>query len=119
MKIIIAGSRDTPESEYNSILMMAQFANFNITEVVCGKARGMDTIGERWARDRTIPVKEFPADWNKYGKRAGYLRNEEMGAYADGALIWIYNNSRGSSNMRDIMKRLKKPYLVIADGVVQ
>ena len=65
-------------------------------------ARGVDFLGGLWAHNRGIPVAEFPADWDKYGKRAGYLRNEEMARNAE-ALIAIWNGkSPGTKHMIDI-----------------
>ena len=85
-----------------------------ITEVVCGMAIGVDTLGKEWAESQNIPVQEFPADWDGYGKKAGMIRNKEMAAYADCAILIWDSKSRGTKNMLDIMTRLDKPvYLVI------
>lgn len=64
-----------------------------ITEVVCGKAPGVDTLGEVWGISNNIHVESFPAKWRVYGKkRAGKVRNLEMAAYAD-ALIAVWDGS--------------------------
>ncbi len=68
-----------------------------ITEVVCGMAKGADEAGRQWALWNHIPVKEFPADWKKNGRGAGFVRNREMAEYAD-ALI-IFPGGRGSMHM--------------------
>lgn len=110
MKVIIAGSRDI--DNYDLIVEAIQQAEFEITEVVSGTARGPDKLGEQWARDNFIPISRFPADWNTHGKSAGYRRNAEMGQYAD-ALIAVWDGqSRGTKHMIDIMKKLNKPYFV-------
>ena len=80
-----------------------------ISEVVSGKARGADSLGELWANENNVKLSDFPADWDRYGKRAGYVRNEEMGHYADKAIIFWDGASKGTKNMIDIMKKLKKP----------
>lgn len=70
-------------------------SGFRITEVVSGVAHGVDKLGERWAQAHKIPVKQFPAQWNKYGNAAGPIRNREMAEYAD-ALIAVWDGqSRG------------------------
>ena len=120
MKLIIAGGRDfacTPgKLEEHYILganaMNAVFQMHNITEVVCGKAKGADSFGESKAKANDIPVAEFPADWEVYGKRAGPVRNAQMGDYADMALIFWDGKSRGTKNMIDYMKKLKKPVIL-------
>lgn len=82
---------------------------YEVSEVVCGGANGMDTAGEKWAIENNIPVVKFIPDWKLKGKRAGPIRNHEMGVYADFALI-VHENSPGSINMVNNMKGLKKPY---------
>ena len=84
-RIIIAGSRNCPEDstilkdKINKLL-------FNIdcydTEIVSGTCKGADILGENYAKDNNLPIKQFPADWNKHGKKAGYIRNKEMSEYA-------------------------------------
>ena len=107
MKVIIAGGRDiTDECALNAALFKSPF---NVTEVVCGKAAGTDTLGSNWAIANTVPVKYFPANWNTYGRAAGPIRNKEMADYAD-ALILIWDGkSRGSANMLKTMQQQNKP----------
>jgi hypothetical protein len=97
MKVIIAGSRDF--NDYYSLTKAIMKSGLNIEEVVCGMARGVDLLGKQWADERGIYVKEFPADWNTHGQRAGPIRNTEMAKYAD-ALIAIWDGeSKGTANM--------------------
>ena len=70
-----------------------------ITEVVSGGARGVDQLGERWARDNGCQVKRFLPNWSRDGKAAGHIRNRQMGDYAD-ALVAIWDGkSRGTAGM--------------------
>lgn len=104
MKTIIAGSRSN--IEYQDVLSAMEECPWlsEITEVVSGKARGVDTLGEQWANENNIFIKEFPANWKKFGKSAGPRRNEEMGDYAD-ALVAIWDGeSRGTKHMIDYSK---------------
>lgn len=97
MKVIIAGSRDI--TKYNTVEQAVKLSGFEITEVVSGKARGVDTLGEVWALTHNIPVASFPANWNKHGRAAGPIRNCEMAEYAE-ALIAVYDGeSTGTANM--------------------
>lgn len=103
MKVIIAGSRDGVT--FRDVIEAIQKSSFNITEVVSGTARGADRLGEVWAETHDIPIKQFPANWNKYGKSAGYRRNAEMSEYAD-ALIAIWDEeSKGTKHMIDLAKK--------------
>lgn len=100
MKTIIAGSRTI--ALYGMVENAIEACPFRaeITEVVSGGARGADAWGERWALlEGRVPVQQFPADWKRYGKRAGLIRNEQMADYAD-ALIAVWDGeSRGTAHM--------------------
>lgn len=117
MKVIIAGGRDyaqdNEEQKLEGFKILDDLATkFEITKVVCGKAKGADTLGEVWALSRGIDVAEFPADWNRYGKRAGPVRNEQMGDYADMAICFWDGKSYGTKHMIDYMKSLGKNTII-------
>jgi len=97
MKTIIAGSRDI--TAYHIVLDAYAKAPFRVTEIVSGGARGVDKLGEEVAKNNYLPIKVFPANWNKYGNRAGPIRNAEMADYAE-ALIAVWDGkSKGTANM--------------------
>jgi hypothetical protein len=102
MKVIVAGSRDVIDYLIvEEAIRSSPFAN-DITEVVSGTARGVDRLGENYAKFNNIPIKRFPANWDKYGKRAGYLRNAEMAHYSD-ALVAVWDGvSPGTKHMIDL-----------------
>lgn len=111
MKLIIAGSRTINDIRL-IVKAIHKFNLINISEIVSGEARGVDRLGERYARLKGIKVKPFPADWDRYGKSAGYRRNAVMAKYADCLLpIWD-GESKGTNHMIDLMKRYKKPFYV-------
>lgn len=103
MKTIIAGSRDI--TEYELVVQAVAESGFVITEVVCGMAKGVDMMGYRYAQEHGIPVKEFPANWNKHGRAAGPIRNKEMADYADALIALWDGESRGTKNMIDLANR--------------
>lgn len=103
MKTIIAGTRDI--CDYEALCQAILFSNFDITEVVSGKARGVDTLGERFAKEFELPIKEFPADWNKYGKSAGPIRNKEMASYAEACICVWDGKSKGTKNMIQLAEK--------------
>ena len=118
MKTIIAGSRDF--KDYNLLKSQLDYYRMhknNITEVVSGCAKGADLLGESYANEQSIPVTQFPADWDKHKKAAGPIRNRQMAEYAD-CLIAVWDgSSRGTKNMIDEMNKLKKPVFVIMTNV--
>lgn len=115
MKIIIAGSRNI--NNRGAVGRAIASCPFTITEVVSGTARGVDSIAESIAATKGYPVKLFPADWDKYGKPAGAIRNKQMAEYAD-ALIAIWDGqSKGTRNMIETMNQTGKPvFLYLVDN---
>lgn len=106
MKVIIAGGRDFDNYDYLSETMKE--LNFIITEVICGGARGADSLGEKWAKDNGIPVKYFYPDWDGLGKYAGHARNKEMAKYGDYLVAFWDKKSAGTQNMIMTMQQLGK-----------
>lgn len=110
--IIIAGSRDF--LDYN--IVKKSLKNFLISKqtsakptIICGMARGADMLGYRLAKEFKLPLKEFPADWS-IGKRAGYIRNEQMAKYAyengNGILLAFWDGkSKGTKWMIELAKK--------------
>jgi len=73
-------------------------------EIVSGAAKGIDTLGERYAADRGFPIQRFPAAWEWHGKAAGFFRNAEMAHYAPRLVAFKAPESRGTQNMIDQMR---------------
>lgn len=120
IKVIIAGTRDFNDYAFlkKNVDYFLQGINPNNEEIeiVSGNARGADKLGERYAKEHNLPVKLFPANWDKYGKRAGYLRNQEMANYADMLIAFWDEKSKGTKHMIDIAK--KQDLTVIVVGYV-
>lgn len=79
---LVVGSRtfqdyDLLKSKLNHLLQNQG----NEVVIVSGGAKGADSLAERYAKEKDLPLKIFPAEWGKYGKSAGYIRNEEMHKY--------------------------------------
>ncbi len=113
MKLIIAGSRSiTDINEIYQALIKYDFDLDEIKEVVSGTANGVDKLGEQFAKQCNIKIKRFPANWNKYGKGAGYIRNKQMAKYGNVLLSVWDGKSKGSKNMIDEMNSLSKKVYV-------
>lgn len=109
VRVIIAGSRTF--NDYKKVLDAAYTylnPNDNIT-IISGTAKGADTLGEIFADRNGLSLVKIPAKWDLYGKRAGYLRNEEMANYASegkGILLAFWDGkSHGTKHMIQIAKR--------------
>jgi len=106
MKVVIAGTRtfdnyELLKQECDKILSETQ----EEIEIVSGGARGADALGERYAKENEYKLTIFPANWDRFGKRAGYLRNEEMADYADAVIAFWDERSRGTYNMIELAAR--------------
>lgn len=84
MRVLVCGGREyddwhtldyTLTQAYMDAPTIGDKVDFTIIE---GGARGADFLARVWAKFRFLPFEEYPADWNAYGKRAGYLRNKDM-----------------------------------------
>lgn len=111
MKVIIAGSRTF--NNYNLLNKTLQEVDLVIDEVVCGGARGADTLGAEWAKKNGVPVKYFNAEWYIYGRAAGTIRNHQMGDYADYLVAFWDGKSSGTKDMFTYMQQLGKHGKVI------
>ena len=109
MKLIIAGSRTI--NDFDTVARALDASGFVPTEIVSGRAPGVDTVGEMLAARLGLPVKPFPADWSM-GRKAGPIRNGQMAKYAD-ALVAVWDgSSSGTQDMISKMKALGKPVFV-------
>lgn len=116
-RVIIAGSRDF--CDYKELVTRVEetFAGFdenhtgNTIRIISGTARGADRLGEQYAKEQHHKLSRFPADWNRLGRQAGYVRNAEMAKFAVadgnyGVLIAFWDgHSKGTGHMIDLAKR--------------
>ena len=103
-KVIIAGGRDFDNYLYLCEVCDHMLQNKSDIEVVSGVARGADTLGEKYAKERGYALKRFPADWNKNGLGAGPIRNKEMGNYGDALIAFWDGSSKGTKNMIEVAR---------------
>lgn len=116
MKLCIAGSRAIDAYPFLNGIIISLGLDTKIGEVVSGTAAGVDRSGERWANEMQNlcgslgpTLIRFPADWDKHGKAAGPIRNEQMAIYSDALLLIWDGESRGSANMKEAMLKKGKP----------
>lgn len=109
MRLIVAGSRTfTDYDMLDQYVTNVIYGYNNITNnivIVSGRAKGADQLGERYAKNHGYKLSLFPADWFMLGKRAGYVRNEQMAQFASegnniGGLICFWDGvSKGTGHM--------------------
>ncbi|MHB1266164.1 MAG: A1S_2505 family phage non-structural protein [Acidithiobacillus ferriphilus] len=96
--LIVAGSRGISEEETGHHLDEQVSPDFK-GEIVSGMARGVDLGAVRWAKARGLSVVEAPALWDKYGREAGFIRNQWMAWYATHLIAIWDGESRGTQHM--------------------
>lgn len=97
MRTIIAGSRTI--KDYDVVKEAIEKSGFDITTLISGTADGVDQLGEKWAKDNNIPIELHPADWDKWGRSAGTIRNQEMAECAEACILVWDRQSKGTKNM--------------------
>jgi hypothetical protein len=103
-RVIVAGSRTFNDFALLEQKLDALLVNLTDIEIVSGGARGADKLGEMYAKKHELPYKVFLADWDM-GKDAGFIRNEEMAAYASAegqgyCVVFWDGQSNGTRHMR-------------------
>lgn len=86
--------------------------------IISGGANGTDALAKRYAEEKGFAFKEFSADWNQYGKRAGYIRNRIMHEYLSkqksrGVIAFWDGKSKGTTHSFELAKEFDNPIRVV------
>lgn len=112
MKVIVAGGRNFSSFTKLCTILDAHFRETDNIEIVSGGARGVDNMAEKWARSRGIFCEVYPANWKRFGKRAGMMRNAQMAEVGDELVAIWDGESRGTAAMIAMMRQRGKPVTV-------
>lgn len=113
MKVAVVGCR------HLIVKHLEDYLPANVTEIVSGGARGIDSCAEYFARTHGLPLTVFYPDYDRYGKGAPLRRNNLIVQYADMVLAFWDGVSRGTAYTLRVCQNAGKPYkifLVQADG---
>ncbi len=106
MKIAIVGSRNV------SYVILEKYISkqtlTEISEIVTGGAKGIDTLALQFAKNNHIPYKLFLPEYSKYKKGAPLKRNELIAEYADEAFIFWDGKSKGTNHVIGCFSKLNK-----------
>jgi len=109
-RIIVAGTRDYSDYETFSKVIADTVSNLSDNKIIfiSGAAKsGADALIIRWCKENNYPCAEFPADWDKYKKSAGYIRNVEMSDVGTHLIAFWDGESNGTKHMIDIATEKK------------
>lgn len=113
MRVLVCGDRNWTDKDTIRKFLL----EYNPTVVIEGEARGADSLAREVAEEASIPVEKYPADWDKYKKAAGPIRNQEMLDKGKPDIVLAFHddleNSKGTKHMVAIAKKAGfKVYLI-------
>ena len=117
--VIVAGSRTFEDYDLLCDKLNLILRNYgNNVLIVSGGARGADTLAIRYAKEKGLSYKEFPADWKRYGKSAGYIRNSEMHKFISdkpnrGVVLFWDGKSKGTKQNIPLAEKYNNPCIVV------
>lgn len=106
-KVVVAGGRDFSDYELLKSYLDEFLADKEDIQIVSGGASGADTLGEKYAMEKNLSIRVFLADWQQFGKSAGYKRNAQMAEYGDACVAFWDGKSKGTKHMIDLANTFK------------
>ena len=122
VRVALVGGRDVEDfafvlDRFEEVLLKEGLHKYQI-KIVSGGAKGVDSIARRIASLYGIPFREFPAEWDRYGKKAGPLRNSKIVENSDIVIAIPSPSSRGTwDTVRKAEKRGLKVYVFEYGGL--
>ena len=95
MRVLVCGGRDYKNSKF----LFNKLQDIPITVLIQGEARGADALAKQYAIKNNIEYESYPANWQKYGKGAGYRRNSEMLKKGKPELVVAFTGGKGTDMM--------------------
>ena len=110
MKVAVIGSRTFNNYE----LLKTTLEKYNISNVVSGGAKGADKLSEAYAKEFNIETTIFLPNWEKFGKSAGFKRNNDIVQNAELIIAFWDGISKGTKSSIDIAKKLNKEVVIVS-----
>lgn len=110
-RIVVAGCRDFENYDIAREVILQcikQFATDDELVFVSGGCKGADTLGERFALEFGYKIECYSAEWEKYGRSAGPMRNKKMAEISDFVICFWDGKSRGTKSMIEYSKKYNK-----------
>lgn len=111
LKIGVVGSRSF--NDYKLLKDTLDKYKGKMWLLVSGGAKGADSLGEKWANENHIKTLIHRPDWDRYGKSAGFVRNELIVDDSDLIISFWDGLSRGSENSINLAKKKGKEVIII------
>ena len=98
-RVLVCGGRHYKNGQHLFAVLDEAHGKTPISTIVHGGARGADSLAGEWAACRGVPCDVYKADWDKYGNRAGPVRNQLMLDAGKPDLVIAFPGSRGTADM--------------------
>lgn len=95
----MCGGRDYQDGQHVFQVLDKLCGEIGITHIIQGGGRGADALAKAWVRWRWVGGTEYPADWNTYGRAAGFRRNKQMLVEGKPDLVVAFPGGAGTENM--------------------
>lgn len=109
MRVLVCGGRDYDDAVTVDRVLDRVHSRRPITCVIHGGARGADSLAGAWAKRRGVRVEEYPADWKRYGRAAGMIRNAEMLRAGRPDRVVAFPGGRGTAGMKRLARTAGVP----------
>lgn len=113
IRAIVSGGRNFDDYNHLQEVLDRIHKHTPIDTIISGRARGADSLGEKWAKENNVNILPYPADWNAHGKVAGHLRNQRMIDEGKPDLLIAFPGGKGTS---DMVERAKKANIKIIES---
>lgn len=112
MKVLVCGGRNL--ADYELVKKSLSLHTTSSCQFILGGARGADSLAELYAKENGRTFRVFPADWEKHGRAAGFIRNKEMIDQGPNLVIAFWDGfSRGTKNTIDLAKKQDIKVIII------
>ena len=112
LQVAVAGSRGFNGYGLAKRTLLNVLYHYRTFDIISGHVVGAGRLGERFAEEYSVDYKVFMPEWDKYGKSAGIIRNEEMANLADILIAFWDGESAGTRHMIKCTGKLDKPIYV-------
>lgn len=117
MRLLVCGGRDFQDSPKVFQLICDELDWHDVAldcphTIISGAARGVDTLAYNWAETYGVPIEEYPADWEKYGKGAGHIRNQQMLDEGKPDKVLAIQGGKGTA---DMVRRARKANIPVQE----
>lgn len=111
MRVLVCGSRTWPweQAIFGRLSYLLECCHDDGLTIIEGGAKGADAAAQRWAKSMGVPLETYPAQWDKHGKAAGHIRNQQMLKEGKPQLVIAFHGQLGLGlGTRDMVTRAYK-----------